>query len=69
MKQWISDEFVPQGEPFVVRVQFILNPDPQNPKPQLLSGHWRHVGEFVRYEHVCPGDGCAIARWIREHTR
>ena len=30
----------------------------------LVLGHFRRVGEFIAFPHRCPGEGCAIQRWI-----
>lgn len=35
-------------------------------RPHVSRGHM--IGQtFRRYPHVCPGWGCAVQRWLRDH--
>jgi hypothetical protein len=33
----------------------------------IVRGHLAHLSKFVDYPHRCPGENCAIAKWIRRH--
>ncbi len=40
--------------------------------PRLVQGHivqYTAIDDEVvkHFPHICPGAGCAIARWLREH--